>query len=186
VSITTKKGDGGQTSLYGGMRVPKNAARVEAYGDIDELSSVLGFARSLGLGLAAEETVLRIQTELLTVGAVLASPPQSPAAARVAPLPPAWVMQLEAEIAAFERQLPPLRQFILPGGPQPSAALHMARAVARRAERKVVALSGQEEVPQELLTYLNRLSDMLFLMARAANLEAQGEEASFPIAKNTL
>jgi cob(I)alamin adenosyltransferase len=165
--------------------MPKNATRIEAYGEVDELSAVLGFARALGLGAAQEEKLLRIQTELMTVGAVLACPPQSRAAARVAPVSSAWVLRMEEEIEAWEKALPPLRQCILPGGVQASAALHLARTVARRAERKVVALAQQEEVPPEVLSYLNRLSDLLFMLSRAANHEAGVAEVSPPIPKTT-
>jgi len=170
MSIVTKKGDKGQTSLYGGKRTLKSAVRVDAYGEVDELSAFLGLARALGPGEKMNAMLMRIQTELLTLGAVLATPPQSPAAARLEPVLPAWIEQMEAEVQAFEKVLVPLRQFVLPGGggegAQASAALHLARTVARRAERKVVALSQQEEVPAEALVYLNRLSDLLFLMAR--------------------
>ena len=174
MSIVTKKGDGGQTSLYGGERVPKSCARVDAYGDIDELSAFLGFARAQSPGEALEAMLVRVQTELLTVGAVLATGKKS--TAKVVSVSPAWAVQMEAEVKAFEKVLPPLKKFILPGSAsggerhaaQTSAALHMARTVARRAERKVAALSQLEEVPTEVLVYLNRLSDLLFVAARAA------------------
>ena len=174
MSIVTKKGDGGQTSLYGGERLPKSAARVEAYGEVDELSAFLGFARTLAPGAQMEAMLLRVQTELLTLGAVLATPPHRlPEMKKVAPVSPAWVLQMEEEVKAFEEVLAPLKRFVVPGGEgglgtQAGAALHMARTVARRAERKAVALSQQEEVPPEVLSYLNRLSDLLFVMARAA------------------
>ncbi|MCL2258553.1 MAG: ATP:cob(I)alamin adenosyltransferase, partial [Cystobacterineae bacterium] len=115
-SITTKKGDGGQTSLYGGGRLPKHAPRIEAYGEIDELSTLLGLARASGVGAILEEKVVRIQEELMALGAVLATLPHSPAAPRLPPLLPAWAECMEAEMEVFERALPPLRQFVLPGG----------------------------------------------------------------------
>ena len=171
MSIVTKKGDKGQTSLYGGERVPKSAARVEAYGEVDELSAFLGFARALGPGAAVEARLLRLQTELLTVGAVLAAGKN--AATKVGPVLPAWAVHMEEEVKAHEKVLPPLRRFVLAGegggALQLGAALHMARTVARRAERRVVALSREEAVPEEVLVYFNRLSDLLFVMARAAS-----------------
>jgi len=197
-SITTKKGDKGQTSLYGGGRVPKHALRVEAYGELDELGALLGLARALGPGGDMEERLIRLQTELMTLGAVLATPPHSPAAARLQPVSAEWALRMEAEMELFEKALPPLKQFILLGGETPpplgarpgvvpeedtalmapplarqaAAALHVARAVARRAERRASALAQQEALPAEVLVYLNRLSDWLFMAARWTNHEA--------------
>jgi len=168
MSIVTKKGDTGHTSLYGGVRVLKSAARVDAYGEVDELNAFLGFARALAPGAYLEAILKRIQGELLTVGALLAMPPDTPLTTRLPPLSLEWAEKIEAEVKEFEKVLMPLKQFIVPGGPPVSAALHMARTVARKAERKVVALSQQEEVPQEIFAYLNRLSDLLFIMARVS------------------
>lgn len=170
-AIYTKTGDGGDTSLFGGGRVGKEDERVEAYGQVDELNSVLGIARAEGLGeldaLAAE-----LQNQLFTVGAVLATPQGGKAAAAIPKVQPDWVAAMERAIDAFDRELPPLSQFILPGGTKAASALHHARTVCRRTERRVVPLLRAGKVGVETIVYLNRLSDLLFTMARVANFRA--------------
>lgn len=174
--IYTRGGDGGETSLGDGARVPKTSRRVGVYGEVDELNSVLGccvalLAREGGSeehGLAAELTAL--QSRLFDLGAVLADPRRSAElAAAGAPGDPFGAARLEALIDAHDARLAPLRQFILPGGTQAAAHLHLARTICRRAERSAVALAGSETVPPSALVFLNRLSDYLFTLARAAN-----------------
>jgi len=179
MKIYTKTGDAGETGLYGGSRVAKDSARVEAYGTVDELNSVLGVARatlSMGeqSGVGVDTLLARIQSELFDLGAELATPParlDTALGARIPLATDARVARLEKEIDCCEETLPPLKTFILPGGGTASAALHQARAVCRRAERRTVSLAHDEEgtVRPEVLRYLNRLSDLLFVLARQAN-----------------
>jgi len=168
--IYTKTGDAGETGLFGGARVSKAHLRVCAYGAIDELNAVLGVARATALPPDIDGILARLQHQLFDVGAELATPdPASAAAGHVAPATPERVAALERDIDRFEAALPALRQFVLPGGTPAAAALHHARTVARRAEREIVRLSAEEAVNPELLKYVNRLSDLLFVLARAAN-----------------
>ena len=173
MKIYTRKGDDGSTGLFGGPRVRKDALRVEAYGDVDELNSALGVAREELKADDLRALVDALQSELFTVGAELATPDTSKNVPRVAP---AQVERMEREIDRLEAELPEMRNFILPGGSRAGAALHLCRTICRRAERKVVRLAAREPVTAEALAYLNRLSDLLFVMARAANLRAGGQE----------
>jgi cob(I)alamin adenosyltransferase len=173
MKIYTRKGDDGSTGLFGGPRVRKDALRVEAYGDVDELNSALGVAREELKADDLRALVDSLQSELFTVGAELATPDKSKNVPRVAA---AQVERMEREIDRLETELPEMRNFILPGGSRAGAALHLCRTICRRAERKVVQLAAQEPVTAEALAYLNRLSDLLFVMARAANLRAGGQE----------
>jgi cob(I)alamin adenosyltransferase len=180
VKIYTKTGDRGETGLFGGGRVPKDHVRVAAYGDVDELNSTLGLVvlQLDAVGLREMAAGLRqVQADLFTVGAVLATPmPQdggrAQAAAHVPELKPGRVEALEAWIDQAEAELKPLRTFVLPGGSPAAAVLHLARTVCRRAERQVVTLAREATVPEEVLRYLNRLSDLLFTLARVANRRA--------------
>jgi cob(I)alamin adenosyltransferase len=172
VKIYTKTGDRGETGLFDGSRASKASPRVEAYGDVDELNAMLGVA----LAFIREDQELRsclldIQRDLFVVGAHLADPKARVEAKRgaKASLTEDKVTQLERWIDHFEEQLPPLRQFILPGGSKGGAILHHARTVCRRAERQVVALSQQVDIASLLIIYLNRLSDFLFVAARLEN-----------------
>jgi cob(I)alamin adenosyltransferase len=172
VKIYTRTGDAGETGLFDGTRVSKADARVATYGEVDELNAWLGLARALlGVDEAAEPRLSvmleRIQRDLFALGSRLADPSHR-IAERVtkAVILPEDVTRLETWIDQLEAELPPLRRFILPGGSGPGATLHVARTVCRRAERAMVALGGLEP---ELLTYINRVSDLLFVMARAAN-----------------
>jgi cob(I)alamin adenosyltransferase len=172
--IYTRTGDDGTTGLFGGTRLSKHALRVETYGTVDEANAVIGRARvSLrgGHARALEPILERIQEELFTLGAELATAPEKTAALQKSmPLLEASAAErLEREIDAAEQGVEPLKFFVLPGGTMAAADLHVARCVARRAERLVVALSEQEPVRRELLVYLNRLSDLLFTLARRAN-----------------
>ncbi len=169
----TRGGDNGETGLFGGARVRKSHPRVAAYGAVDELNSALGFARAV-LPAAAEFRALDaglelLQAECFVVGALLAAPAGKLGAPFDAGLPAGAPARLEAEIDAWEAELAPLKTFILPGGSPAAAALHVARAVARRAEREVVHLSKSEPAPEGIVVYLNRLSTWLFIAARWAN-----------------
>jgi len=177
VKIYTRTGDAGDTGLFDGTRVPKSDARVATYGDVDELNAWLGLARAaLGRQDDHELSAMleRMQSDLFALGSRLADPSRK-IAGRVtkAAIVPDDVTRLENWIDALEKELPPLRRFILPGGSRAGAALHVARTVCRRAERAMVALGGLEP---ELLVYINRVSDLLFVMARAANHRAGDPE----------
>jgi cob(I)alamin adenosyltransferase len=170
--IYTKRGDAGETSLVGGQRVGKDAARIEAYGVIDELNSFLGLA-TVSCGeqptLAALAAILRrVQHELFNLGSILATLPEDvhPKQPRVMD---AEVAQLEREIDSMNGDLPPLRSFVLPGGTRLNAELHVTRTICRRAERLLVALARTESVPPEAIRYLNRLSDAMFVWSRWVN-----------------
>jgi cob(I)alamin adenosyltransferase len=173
MKIYTRTGDSGATGLFGGERVAKTHPRVEAYGAVDELNACVGLAAA-GCGDAALAARLtQVQARLFDVGADLATPPGAGASAWLTRVPDAWVADLESEIDAMEAELAPLTSFILPGGTPASAALHLARTVCRRAERRVVgARSAGEDVSDAVAVYLNRLSDWLFVAARLANARA--------------
>jgi cob(I)alamin adenosyltransferase len=168
VKIYTRTGDTGDTSLFDGTRVSKADARVDAYGEVDELNAWLGLVRASGLDRDIDEEVVRIQHDLFALGARLADP-ASKIAGRVAKaaITEDDVTRLEGVIDRLETELPPLRRFILAGGTPAGAALHVARGVCRRAERRMIAL---EPAPEGVLVrYINRLSDLLFVAARAVN-----------------
>ncbi len=171
MKIYTKTGDAGETSLFGNSRVSKADARVDAYGEVDELNACLGAARAAGLDAELSAMLEVIQKELFAIGARLADPSHS-IAARVtkADIVDAQVARLEAIIDRLEGELPALRRFILPGGGPAGATLHLARTVCRRAERRIVAMTSS--VDPIVVVYLNRLSDLLFVMARVANRRA--------------
>lgn len=179
MKIYTKTGDGGETSLFDKSRVSKADARVDAYGEIDELNACLGAARAARLDADLTGVLEQIQRELFAVGARLADP-SSKIASRVekVSVTDAEVTQLELMIDRLEEQLPPLRHFILPGGSNAGALLHLARTVCRRAERRVVSL-GAGAVDPVIIVYLNRLSDLLFVMARVANHRAGTAEVEW-------
>jgi len=182
MKIYTTAGDAGETGLFGGERIAKDNARVEAYGSVDELNCALGVAR---VALASDPALhdqdvllTRLQSELFDLGAELATPPQrldTRLAARIPLVTDERVAALEGEIDRIEAELEPLKTFILPAGTPAAAALHLARAICRRAERRAVTLShadadaDADTVRPEALRYLNRLSDLLFVMARYAN-----------------
>jgi cob(I)alamin adenosyltransferase len=179
VKIYTRTGDRGETGLFDGTRVSKSDPRVDAYGEVDEASAWLGIVRAAGLDAELAQMLETIQRDLFAVGARLADPSQR-IAERVtkAAVRPDAIAQLEQWIDALEAQLPPLRRFILAGGSPAGAALHVARTVCRRAERRVVSL-GDDAVEPEIVAYLNRLSDLLFVMARAANHRAGAAESEW-------
>jgi cob(I)alamin adenosyltransferase len=169
MKIYTKTGDSGETSLFDKTRVSKADPRVDAYGEVDELNACLGAARAAGVDDEIAGLIEWLQKDLFAVGARLADP-SSRIAPRVekAAIGEAAVQRLEQAIDRLEETLPPLRRFILPGGSSSGALLHLARTVCRRAERRVIAL-GANAVDPVLVIYLNRLSDLLFVMARAVN-----------------
>lgn len=168
MKIYTKTGDSGETGLYGGIRVPKDALRITACGTVDELNACIGFVRSQVQDAEIGAILHRIQNELFDIGADLATLDTHPKAESLR-IPTALTVQLENEIDLFEGELPPLKNFILPGGASGGAAVHLARTVCRRAERCVVSLATVESVNREVLIYLNRLSDLLFVLARTVN-----------------
>ena len=168
MKIYTKTGDTGETGLYGGTRVPKDAIRVTACGTVDELNACIGAARPQVQDEEINAILRRIQNELFDIGANLATLETHPKAASMR-IPSTLIPELEREIDRFENQLPPLKNFVLPGGSTGGAAIHLARTVCRRAERCVVALAKAEAVNPEVLIYLNRLSDLLFVLARVVN-----------------
>jgi len=181
--VYTRRGDQGETSLAGGQRLAKDGPRIEAYGTVDELNSFLGVARATANEAAAAEPrlaelaiiLLRVQHELFNLGSILATLPEDvhPKQARVTD---AEIAQLEREIDRMNEPLPPLRSFVLAGGSRLDAELHVCRTVCRRAERACVTLSRTESVPPEAVSYLNRLSDALFVWSRwASHVTGAGE-----------
>jgi cob(I)alamin adenosyltransferase len=174
--IYTRRGDDGSTGLFGGPRVRKDDLRVAAYGDVDELNSALGVAREELPEGDLRALVDALQSELFTLGAELATPDAEQAPKEVPRIAAAHVARLEQEIDRLTGELPEMKNFILPGGSRAGAALHLCRTVCRRAERKAVSLADGSPVSPQALAYLNRLSDLLFVMARAANLRAGGRE----------
>jgi cob(I)alamin adenosyltransferase len=170
MSIATRTGDDGNTRLFGGQRVPKDHPRVAAYGAVDELNACVGLVRGAELDPDLEKVLARIQSELFDLGAELATPREdNPLAERVLPFPPTALEAMDRDLQALEDQMPPMTAFVLPGGHPTAAQLHVCRTVARRAERLVVTLARQERVPGMILKYLNRFSDLLFVMARHVN-----------------
>ncbi len=171
MKIYTRTGDTGDTGLFGGGRVRKHDPRVEAYGTVDELNSLLGMARAEALPDRAAAWLDRIQSDLFVLGADLATPLDVKSSAIVRTAPDA-AAALEAAIDALDADLPPLQAFILPGGVRAAAILHVARTVCRRAERLSVALADEYPITPAVIVYLNRLSDFLFTLARWVNLQA--------------
>lgn len=179
MKIYTKTGDKGETSLVGGMRVPKDSLRVETYGTVDELNSVLGVCRAMNYEVPEVDVILEeLQHDLLTVIGDLAAPEKEtlPTIKRVQA---ADVERLEKHIDTIDVKLKPLQGFILPGGNKTAAFLHLAGTVCRRAERLVVRLSKQEHIGEQLIIYLNRLSDLLFVMARWVNAMSNTSETKW-------
>ena len=171
MKIYTRTGDAGDTGLFGGGRVPKDDVRVEAYGDVDELNAVLGVARSVDPLPRIDDLLFSIQRDLFSIGALLATPDRAKMEAHLskASLDSRRISELERAIDACDTELDPLKTFILPGGTGKASALHFARTVCRRAERRVVTLGRETPIPDVVIIYLNRLSDLLFTLARLAN-----------------
>lgn len=171
MKIYTRTGDAGETGLFGGGRVSKDHARVQAYGDVDELNSAIGVVRATQPVHFFDDLLETIQRDLFALGGQLATPDPEKvrAALEKAELTEARVLAFEQAIDAADSELPALRAFVLPAGTPKATALHLARTVCRRAERNVVTLSHQAPIPELFIIYLNRLSDLLFMLARLAN-----------------
>lgn len=169
MKIYTRGGDDGQTGLLGGRRVPKDHPRVEACGAVDELAAALGWARACALPAVVDEPIASVLSTLHSVAAELACPAGRSSGFGAAPVGPAEVAWVERTIDAHEAALEPLRGFVLPGGCACAAALHLARTVCRRAERRVVTVGRTEPVRRELVEYLNRVGDLCFVLARRSN-----------------
>jgi cob(I)alamin adenosyltransferase len=180
MKIYTRTGDEGQTGLFGGGRVSKTHPRVEAYGDVDELNATIGLARAIELMPRVDEVLVPLQRDLFAIGALLATPDRDKMKKQLekASIDERRIGELERAIDDGDGELDPLRSFILPGGTPKSAALHVARTVCRRAERRVIALAD-ESIPQIVVIYLNRLSDLLFTLARVANRRAGAGEVTW-------
>jgi cob(I)alamin adenosyltransferase len=176
MKIYTRGGDQGETGLVGGQRVSKSSPRVAAYGEVDELNAVLGVAAVEVREEPCAKLLAEVQRILFDLGAELATPPGSESSRGTPALGPEPSAALESAIDVLTAKLPALRHFILPGGSRAGAALHHARTVCRRAERAVVALSAAEPVNPQSIVYLNRLSDYLFVLARAMNHAAGAHE----------
>ncbi|GAB4120133.1 MAG: cob(I)yrinic acid a,c-diamide adenosyltransferase [Roseiflexaceae bacterium] len=169
MKIYTRTGDDGTTGLWGGVRVAKDSLRVQAYGTIDECNAAIGVARAIGIAGELDQLLATIQDTLFVVGSDLATPGETTSIPRVSA---EAVSELEQAIDQLESQVEPLRQFILPGGSLAAAHLHLARTICRRAERWVISLAHEEPINPQVAVYLNRLSDLLFVAARAANAHA--------------
>jgi cob(I)alamin adenosyltransferase len=179
MKIYTKTGDTGETGLFAGGRVRKDDARIEAYGTVDELNALLGLARAEPVPLEVEQTLLRVQSELFSVGAELATP--EPERHGTALIGEPQIALLEQAIDRLESSLPPLKHFILPAGSRGACLLHVARGVCRRAERRVVTLANPPDlqISPRIIRYLNRLGDYLFVAARFVNAEAKQLETQW-------
>jgi len=169
MKIYTKTGDRGETGLFGGARVSKASLRVEAYGEVDELNSVLGLVRTEAFDAELDLLLAHVQSQLFNLGAELAAAPDSKVELGIQLISDVEIGALEQAIDRAETELAPLKTFVLPGGCRAAAYLHLGRTVCRRAERKLVLLTQSETVRDESVRYLNRLSDALFVFARLAN-----------------
>lgn len=168
--IYTKTGDKGTSGLFTGERIPKHSLYFHAYGSVDELSAIIGIAVATNTDKEIKDVLIPIQNELFQLGSDLATPPGSKKReGKIERIKPDLVTKLEKMIDKFDSQLPELKNFILPGGSTTSTYLHLARTVCRRAERYVSALTGENKANPEVLIYLNRLSDLLFVLARVLN-----------------
>jgi len=182
MKIYTKTGDQGTTSLYGGTRVPKHNLRIEAYGTTDELNSYIGLIRDQKIDNRSSKTLLKIQNEIFTLGAMLATPPDKEKLKsrkerlNIHKISKDDILFLEKEIDHMDQSLPQITNFILPGGHQTVSFCHIARCVCRRTERLVVNLHEQQPIDVLILTYLNRLSDYLFVLARKLTIDNQATE----------
>lgn len=181
MKIYTRAGDEGATALFGGGKVGKDHPRVEAYGDVDELNASLGLARSIDMMPRIDEVLVPVQRDLFAIGALLATPDHEKMKEQLskARIDEQRIEELERAIDACEAELDPLTSFIIPGGTPKAAALHVARTVCRRAERRVVHLTAEIDLPTMVVVYLNRLSDLLFMLARVANKRAGAGEVTW-------
>jgi cob(I)alamin adenosyltransferase len=185
MKIYTKTGDKGTTALFGGTRVPKHDLRIESYGTVDELNSYIGLIRDQNIDSKTIESLLKIQNELFTLGAMLATPPEKEVlknGKQRLNIPKITILSieyLENEIDTMNLELPPMTNFILPGGNQTVSFCHIARCVCRRAERLATALNENEVLNPDVLTYLNRLSDYLFVLARKLSKDLSAKEIAW-------
>ncbi len=179
VKIYTKTGDDGTTGLVGGSRVNKDDIRLEAYGTVDELNAVLGLLRSMSLNEPEIKLLITIQNKLFNIGSRLASDEKGEGYTASLAITADDIQYLENAIDRYESELPELRNFILPGGDQVSAQCHVARTVCRRAERRVISFAGQTEIHQSTIKYLNRLSDLLFVLSRKLAIDNGTAEVSW-------
>ncbi|HEX6981929.1 MAG TPA: cob(I)yrinic acid a,c-diamide adenosyltransferase [Balneolaceae bacterium] len=179
MKIYTKRGDSGETSLFGGTRVSKSSARIEAYGTVDELNSIIGLAASHTLSQKGTFWAEKLQEQLFVLGSDLATPISKKT--RINRISDEEIEALEQAIDEMEGELSPLKNFILPGGSQPGAILHFARTVCRRAERAAVACSKEEDISEASVKFLNRLSDFLFVLARYENKYLSVEEKTWKV-----
>lgn len=177
MKIYTKRGDSGNTSLFGGQRVSKSAERIKAYGTVDELNSFVGLATSYDISDRGKKYLHKLQKLLFVLGADLATPPSSKT--RINRISQENIDWLEKAIDAMEEELEPLKNFILPGGAQSGATLHTARTICRRAERAAVACQESDTISELCIKFLNRLSDFLFVLARYENKQAGIREESW-------
>lgn len=185
MKVYTKTGDGGTTALFGGTRVPKDHARIESYGTIDELNSYIGLIRDQEINNHYKEILIEVQDRLFTIGAILATPPEKEVMKngelrlKKLGITETDIELLENEIDAMEEALPPMTHFVLPGGHQTVSYCHITRCVCRRAERLAVHLSHNEPVAEIAIKYLNRLSDYLFVLARKLSLDLKADEVKW-------
>lgn len=175
MKIYTKTGDKGQTSLLGGKRLPKNHVRIDAYGNVDELNAFIGLLRDYTVHPHTQSVLLHIQDRLFTLGSILAAAGDENKF-KIPQIHETDIELLEKEIDAMNEKLEPLRTFILPGGSQSASVAHICRTVCRRAERRCVDLAGEEEIPELIVKYLNRLSDYFFVLSRFLNKIAGGND----------
>ncbi|HKN57999.1 MAG TPA: cob(I)yrinic acid a,c-diamide adenosyltransferase [Gemmatimonadaceae bacterium] len=181
MKIYTKTGDSGDTGLFGGGRVPKDDPRVEAYGDVDELNATLGMASAVEPMPRIDEVLVPVQRDLFSIGALLATPDLDKMHNHLvkANIDERRIKDLEHAIDDCDKELEPLKAFVIPGGSRKGAVLHVARTVCRRAERRVVRLQHDVEIPSLVVIYLNRLSDLLFMLARVANVRTGAGEVTW-------
>ncbi len=176
MKIYTKTGDKGETGLFGGKRVQKSSVRINAYGTVDELNAAIGFALCYVENDGVKSVLRKLQNQLFVVGADLATPLEVESIRQRRTIPRVSeedISESEKAIDFFDKQLEELRYFILPGGSKSAAQLHVARTICRRAEREVVLLSQQEEINQNIVIFLNRISDLLFVLSRIENKTAE-------------
>ncbi len=182
MKIYTKTGDKGTTALYGGTRVPKNHLRIESYGTVDELNSYIGLIKDQNIAESLKESLLKIQTDLFTLGSMLATPPEKETLKNgkerlnIPKITKKSITFLENKIDIMNKELVQMTHFILPGGHQTVSFCHITRCICRRAERISVALNDQEEINPNILIYLNRLSDYLFVLARKLSKDLSVQE----------
>lgn len=185
MKIYTKTGDKGTTALFGGTRVPKDHLRIESYGTIDELNSYIGLIKDQKVDIHTEQSLIKIQHDLFTLGAMLATPPEKETLKsgkerlNILKINASSISFLEKEIDAMNNELPQMTHFILPGGHQTVSFCHIARCICRRSERLVVTLHSQESLSADILMYLNRLSDYLFVLARKLSKDLSAKEVKW-------